>query len=161
VTRVLLAALLVLVGCAGDVESIETDETDAQLYSDAFDRWLYFGFGISDQSTCYDGVGPSGWPKLRIPREVFADGGEFTRLCNGADPSEAAACQAYVPGTHNPLIVLQPNVRNLRKVRAHEYYHWIAECSGVATDWANEHHAVPGVWAPVDVGDDFLMSVFQ
>lgn len=166
---------LLVAACASDVQPIETHDSDHATYSEAFDRWMYFGFGMADQSRCYGELAPQGWPTLVYPQEIFAAGEEFTRLCNGAVAREAdgtctaaegcaKACQTYVPGTHDPLIVIASHVtdeRELRSTRAHEAYHWIAECSGVATDWANEQHMVPGVWAPVSVGDEYLMQPFE
>lgn len=157
-------------GCATEVQGVDAAETDRAVYTEAFERWMGVGFGMSEHSSCFD----SG--ELIIPLEVVAIGQEFTRLCNGAIAREsdgtcaaadgcAASCQTYVPGTREPLIVIAPqhanDAFNLRRLRGHEYYHWIAECSGVATDWANEHHAVPGVWEPVTRGDDYLMRVFD
>ena len=133
----LLGALLMLGACTADVP--------ASVQAPAVDQWADYGSPADPQLwvAVVERWEDAGFPSADgcdLPREVIADRIMFEEIC-GRGAGGASACQR--PG----LIVIADGMStDPTRTRAHEYLHWLVECTRTGTAAQNRAHAVPGVW---------------
>jgi hypothetical protein len=142
--------------------------TDAELFGEVVTRWQELGYPLTAEE-CFESAAET----PLIPREIFVEPDEFQDMCRSQalapgmqcpDEECALGCTAAAPDDGGPLLVFVDGWQDsdmMRLLRAHEALHWLADCSMLATAWANLNHAVPGVWAPMVKGAPYVMEQFE
>lgn len=167
----LCIAISLAAACSNERQVVslpDVQATDAELFAEVVTRWQELGFPLSTDE-CFETARRT----PLVPREVFVEPDEFQDMCRSqalspgmqCDDEECAlGCMAAAPDDGGPLLVFVEGWQDtdaIRMLRAHEALHWLADCSRLATPWANLNHAVPGVWTPMLEGAPYVMEQFE